>query len=118
MYLYYIQAMNFDTIIFKDKTFGSLLEDIYKNSKEKEKQLKALISQLKEFIHEPGDAVMMVPLLKEYLEISVKNDDALIKMAGIVQRVMNASSNEGGDLLTEKEKEMLFQSLQDLNTND
>ena len=101
MYLYYIQAMNFDTIIFKDKTFGSLLEDIYKNSKEKEKQLKALISQL-----------------KEYLEISVKNDDALIKMAGIVQRAMNASSNEGGDLLTEKEKEMLFQSLQDLNPND
>ena len=31
---------------------------------------------------------------------------------------MNASSNEGGDLLTEKEKEMLFQSLQDLNPND
>jgi len=110
--------MNFDTIIFKNKTFGSLLEDIYNNSKEKEKQLRALISQLKEFIHEPGDAVMMIPLLKEYLEISVKNDDALIKMAGIVQRAINASSNDGSELLTEKEKEMLFQSLQDLNTNE
>ena len=93
--------MNFDTVIFKNKTFGSLLEDIYNNSKEKEKQLRALITQL-----------------KEYLEISVKNDDALIKMAGIVQRAMNAASNDGGELLTEKEKEMLFQSLQDLNPND
>ena len=110
--------MDFDKVMWGSKKFSDLLKDIYTNSKEKEKQLKALISQLKEFIHEPGDAVMMVPLLKEYLEISVKNDDALIKMAGIVQRAMNASSNDGGDLLTEKEKEMLFQSLQDLNPND
>ena len=110
--------MEFEQEIFKGKTFSSLLEDIYRNSKNKEKQIREMIFQLKDMITEPGDAIMLVPLLQGYMEAGIKNDEALIKMAGIVQRAMNASSNEGGDLLTEKEKEMLFQSLQDLNPND
>ena len=70
-----------------------------------------MIAQLKEFINEPGDAVMIVPLLKEYLEISVKNDDALIKMAGIVQRAMaNNNTNEEG-LLSDRDKELLFEEI-------
>ena len=77
--------MDFNQVLFKDKTFSSLLEDIYKNATRKEKEIKALIDQLKPMIQEPGDAMMLVPLLKEYMEIAVKNDDALIKMAGIVQ---------------------------------
>jgi CRISPR/Cas system-associated endoribonuclease Cas2 len=101
--------MDFDKVIFGKKSFSSLLEDIYSNSKNKEKQLSAMIAQLKEFINEPGDAVMIVPLLKEYLEISVKNDDALIKMAGIVQRAMtNNNPNEEG-LLSDRDKELLFE---------
>jgi hypothetical protein len=63
-------------------------------------------------IQEPGDAMMLVPLLKEYMEIAVKNDDALIKMAGIVQRAMT-SNNQGGDegMLSERDKELLFQEI-------
>ena len=103
--------MDFDKVIFGKKSFSSLLEDIYSNSKNKEKQLSAMIAQLKEFINEPGDAVMIVPLLKEYLEISVKNDDALIKMAGIVQRAMtNNNPNEEG-LLSDRDKEILFEEI-------
>ena len=66
--------MDFDKVIFGKKSFSSLLEDIYSNSKNKEKQLSAMIAQLKEFINEPGDAVMIVPLLKEYLEIFNKGN--------------------------------------------
>ena len=88
--------MDFNQVLFKDKTFSSLLEDIYKNANRKEKEIKALIDQLKPMIQEPGDAMMLVPLLKEYMELAIKNDDALIKMAGIVQRGMN---NTGGNVL-------------------
>ena len=88
--------MDFNQVIFKDKTFSSLLEDIYKNANRKEKEIKALIDQLKPMIQEPGDAMMLVPLLKEYMELAIKNDDALIKMAGIVQRAMSNGGN-GGD---------------------
>jgi len=103
--------MDFDKVIFGKKSFSSLLEDIYSNSKNKEKQLSAMIAQLKEFINEPGDAVMIVPLLKEYLEISVKNDDALIKMAGIVQRAMTTNNTNDEGLLSDRDKELLFEEI-------
>lgn len=108
--------MDFNQVLFKDKTFSSLLEDIYKNATRKEKEIKALIDQLKPMIQEPGDAMMLVPLLKEYMEIAVKNDDALIKMAGIVQRAMT-SNTSGGDegMLSERDKELLFQEINSVN---
>lgn len=104
--------MDFNQVIFKDKTFSSLLEDIYKNANRKEKEIKSLIDQLKPMIQEPGDAMMLVPLLKEYMEIAVKNDDALIKMAGIIQRAMSNTQGEGdGGILSERDKELLFQEI-------
>jgi hypothetical protein len=104
--------MDFNQVIFKDKTFSSLLEDIYKNANRKEKEIKSLIDQLKPMIQEPGDAMMLVPLLKEYMEIAVKNDEALIKMAGIVQRAVGNTPSDGdGGLLSERDKELLFQEI-------
>ena len=102
--------MDFEKEIFKGKSFSSLLEDIYKNSKSKEKQIKDLILQLKDMIQEPGDAVMMVPLLQGYMEVAVKNDEALIKMAAIVQKAMslNKTAESDGELLSERDKELLF----------
>jgi hypothetical protein len=109
--------MDFNTItLFGKKTFADLLKEIHTNSSNKEKEIRALIDNLKPFITSAGDAVIIVPLIKDYLDVSVKNDDLLIKMAGIVQRAMN--SNTGGDdlLLTDSDKEMLFQSMNELDT--
>jgi hypothetical protein len=109
--------MDFNTItLFGKKTFADLLKEIHTNSSNKEKEIRALIDNLKPFINSAGDAVIIVPLIKDYLDVSVKNDDLLIKMAGIVQRAMN--SNTGGDdlLLTDSDKEMLFQSMNELDT--
>jgi len=58
---------------------------------------------------------MIVPLIKEYMELAIKNDDALIKMAGIVQRAMNTKAADSEELLTDEDKEMLFSSLQELD---
>ena len=58
---------------------------------------------------------MIVPLIKEYMELAIKNDDALIKMAGIVQRAMNSKAVDSEELLTDEDKEMLFSSLQELD---
>jgi predicted kinase len=44
----------------------------------------------------------------EYMEISVKNDDQLIKMAAIVQRLSTGASSSGdAGLLTEEEMQQL-----------
>jgi hypothetical protein len=65
----------FDNIIFKNKKFSDVLEEIYNNQKKKDQQVTALISELKPLISDIGDATLVVPLIKEYMEISVKNDD-------------------------------------------
>jgi len=95
-------------IIFDDKSFSDLLKEIHKNQSKKSKQLASLIAELRPLITSLGDATVVVPLIKEYMEISVKNDDQLIKMAAIVQRLSTGASNSGdGGLLTEEEMEQL-----------
>ena len=73
-----------DSNIFGKKKFSDILKEIYDNQKEKQKQISGLISELKPLISDIGDATLIVPLIKEYMEIGVKNDEQLIKMATIV----------------------------------
>ena len=95
-------------IIFDDKSFSDLLKEIHKNQSKKSKQLASLIAELRPLITNLGDATVVVPLIKEYMEISVKNDDQLIKMAAIVQRLSTGTTNTGdGGMLTEEEMEQL-----------
>tara|TARA_R110002167_G_scaffold321032_4_gene526833 strand:+ start:3512 stop:3898 length:387 start_codon:yes stop_codon:yes gene_type:complete len=95
-------------ILFDDKTFSDLLKEIHGNQTKKAKQLASLIAELRPLVQSLGDATVIVPLIKEYLEISVKNDDQLIKMAAIVQRLSTSSANGGdGGLLTDSEMEQL-----------
>ena len=98
-----------DNIVFGGKKFSDILEEIYNNQKKKEKQISALIAELKPLVNEIGDATLIVPLIKEYLEISVKNDEQLIKMATIIQRVMsNNGTAENGFGISEEEKAQLL----------
>ena len=95
-------------VIFDDKSFSDLLKEIHKNQSKKSKQLASLIAELRPLITSLGDATVVVPLIKEYMEISVKNDDQLIKMAAIVQRLSTGTSSTGdGGLLTEEEIQQL-----------
>ena len=95
-------------IIFDDKSFSDLLKEVHKNQSKKSKQLASLIAELRPLITSLGDATVVVPIIKEYMEISVKNDDQLIKMAAIVQRLSTGTSNTGdGGMLTEEEMEQL-----------
>ena len=95
-------------ILFDDKSFSDLLKEIHGNQKKKAKQLAQLIAELRPLVQSLGDATVVVPLIKEYLEISVKNDDALLKMAAIVQRLSTGTASSGdGGLLTEEEMAQL-----------
>ena len=108
--------MDFSQVkLFGKKNFSDLLKEIHVNQKDKEVQLRSLIEGLKPLITSPGEATMIVPLIKEYMELAIKNDDALIKMAGIVQRAMNSKAVDSEELLTDEDKEMLFTSLQELD---
>lgn len=108
--------MNFDEQeLFKGKSFSSLLKDIYTTTKSKEKQINILISELKPLIKNIGDATIIVPLIKEYLEVGVKNDEHLVKMAAVVQRAMTRTDSSTGEFsLTEDEKQQLIDTMNDM----
>ena len=101
--------------IFKGKTFQDLTRDIYENTINKKKQIDLLISEIHGFITTIDDVIMVAPIIKEYMEVSVKNDEHLVKLAGVLQRIISKSSgtNDETMLLSESEKDELMGTLQD-----
>lgn len=107
-------SQQFEKLVFGKKKFADLLEEIYTNQKRREAQVTALISELKPMVTDIGDATLIVPLIKEYMEIGVKNDDALIKMATLVQRALNSTTEDGGLGISDEEKQQLLEEMEKL----
>ena len=105
--------------IFGDKKFKDILEEIYINQKKKDKQISTLINELKPMVTDIGDATLIVPLIKEYLEIGVKNDEQLIKMATIVQRALSNSAEAGNGFdLSDEEKTQLLAEIEKISKDN
>ncbi|MDB4343269.1 hypothetical protein OAA25_00160 [bacterium] len=105
-----------DYEIFEGKTLSDVFKDIYDNSKTNKTQLEVLMKEVVGFIKDGDTAVQIIPMLKEYLEINVKNDEQLVKLATIVQRITAAekrvSADEGEFGLSEQEKEQLLNAIE------
>tara|TARA_R110002020_G_scaffold216088_1_gene423474 strand:- start:9235 stop:9570 length:336 start_codon:yes stop_codon:yes gene_type:complete len=109
---------DFDKIVFKKKKFSDILSEIYDNQKQKQQQISVLISELKPLIQDIGDATLIVPLIKEYLDLGIKNDEQLIKVATIIQRMVKSTENNGsGELISEEEKAQLMKEINKLKDN-
>ena len=69
-------------------------------------------------IQDTGDATIIVPLIKEYMEIGVKNDEQLIKVATILQRVFqNQDSGAEGFGISDEEREQLLREIDNIQNN-
>jgi hypothetical protein len=101
----------FDKIVFGKKKFSDILEEIYTNQQKKDKQVTTLINELKPMMEDIGDATLIVPLIKEYMEVGVKNDDLLIKMAALAQRAMNSEGGESALGISDEEKQQLLDEI-------
>jgi len=112
--------MDKDTEIFKGKSFANLAEDIYSTSKKKETQINLLIAELKPLISNIGDATIIVPLIKDYLEIGVKNDELIVKLSSLIQRMIanNGSGNDADFGISEEEKKQLLDTLGEIEDLD
>ena len=109
-----------DYEIFEGKSLSGLFKDIYENTKTNKTQLEVLMKEVVGFIKDGDTAVQIIPMLKEYLEINVKNDDQLVKVAAIVQRIIaaeNKGSSEEEFGLSEAEKEQLMGAIEDAATD-
>ena len=105
-----------DYEIFEGKTLSDVFKDIYDNSKTNKQQLEVLMKEVVGFIKDGDTAVQIIPMLKEYLEINVKNDEQLVKLATVVQRIMAAEkrvSDSGDEFgLSDAEKEQLMNAIE------
>ena len=109
-----------DYEIFEGKSLSGLFKDIYENTKTNKTQLEVLMKEVVGFIKDGDTAVQIIPMLKEYLEINVKNDDQLVKVAAIVQRIIAAESKGGSEDefgLSDAEKEQLLGAIEDAATD-
>ena len=111
--------MSKDKEIFEGKTFQDLTKDIYENSQKKKLQIDLLIQEIHGFITTIDDVVMVAPIIKEYMDASIKNDEHLVKLAGVLQRIISKSSGADDEsmLLSDAEKDELMGTLQDTVTD-
>jgi hypothetical protein len=107
--------MSLDFELYDGKKYSDLVKDIVKNHKSKQNQIKALTDQLVNMVSEPGDAVVIVPLIKGYLDSDIKNDEALVKLAQIMQKANQTEAGVDG-MFSDKDLEMLFSDIQKTTT--
>ena len=107
--------MEKDFNIFDGKNFSDLSKEIYDNSKLKKTQLDLLIQEVHGYIQGIEDIALVGPIIKELFDASIKNDDNLLKLATVIQRIMNKQADAVDDtaLLSEDEKEELMASYED-----
>ena len=107
--------MSTDFELFPGNNLSGLFKDIYDNQQTKKQRISELIAEMKKVIRHAGDMAVIGPIIKDLVDTSVKNDDALIKMAAIAQRIIGAQHKAEGDsgFLSDDEKEQLLKQLEE-----
>lgn len=108
--------MELEKEVFKGKTVSDLVEEVYNKHKSQDGLIKQEITRLVDMIESPGDAIVIVPLLKGFMDSSLKNDEVLMKILSLFQKAEEKKKETGQDsgVLTEKDIEQLFSEVTDL----
>jgi HPt (histidine-containing phosphotransfer) domain-containing protein len=102
--------MSTDFELFPGKNLSGLFKDIYQNQVNKKEKISSMIDEFKKMVRHAGDVAVMGPIIKDLIDSSVKNDDHLIKLATIAQRIVAAdkkSEGEAGFLSAEERAQLL-----------
>jgi ABC-type transporter Mla subunit MlaD len=91
---------NFDDVtLFGNTSLSDIFKQIHRNNKDTDKQINELIDALKPLASSnAGSAVMLMPTVKDLIDVNVKNNEQLIKMAGIAQRASTASASNNQEI--------------------
>jgi hypothetical protein len=100
-------------VVFGDKTLSDVFEDIYKNTDSKREQINTFITKLVRQIRTPEDAAVISPIIKDFMEVNVKNDEHIVRIAQIAQRAIAIGTKAASstELLTEEEKQQLLSNI-------
>lgn len=104
--------MAFDNVIFDGKTLSDMFSDVYKNAENKRAQINQFIASMVKLIRTPEDAAVLGPVIQSFLEVNVKNDEHIVRLVQIAQRLV-AVNNKNTDtgLLSEEEKNQLLKNV-------
>ena len=98
-----------DVTVFGSTSLSDLFKQIHKNNKDIDKQIGEFIDTLKPMASSnAGSAVMLMPTVKDLIDVNVKNNEQLIKMAAIAQRAATVSNNSNNELIDMSEIEALL----------
>ena len=106
--------MSTDFELFPGKNLSGLFEDIYNNQINKKKHISEVIHELRKMVRHAGDMAVIGPIIKDLIDTSVRNDDQLVKLATIAQRIIASNQKSEGDsgFLTEAEREQLLAEIE------
>jgi hypothetical protein len=102
---------NFDEVtLFGNTSLADLFKQIHRNNKDIDKQINELIDNIKPLAtSNAGSAVMLMPTVKDLIDVNVKNNDQLLKMAGIAQRAASINASTGNELINMDEINALLE---------
>lgn len=105
--------MSYKEELFDGKTLSDVFSDVYKNTDTKRKQINAVVVKLLEMVSDPNSATIFAPIIREYMDVSVKNDEHIVRLAQIAQRLVSTTSKEGDfdGILSEEEKSSLLKDI-------
>jgi hypothetical protein len=109
----YVYMANLDFEVCEGKTFRDLCKEVVDRSQSKRDQLDTLISDVRSLIKNANDAQVFLPRIKEFLDVGIKNDEQIVKIAAVAQRLHSTQIEvTGGDTigLSEEEKEELIKN--------
>ena len=102
---------NLDFEVYDGKSFRDLCKEVVDRSQSKKDQLDTLFSEVRRLIQNANDAQVFLPRIKEFLDTGVKNDEQLIKLIAVLQRLQSSQIEAtGGDTtgLSDDEKDQLI----------
>ena len=117
--------MNKEIVLFtkdgQDFTFEDILRTIYQNAEEKKINIQKTADHVSSKIQTIQDAVILMPQLIALQDAAIRNDDAIVKMAAIVQRGMGkikANKFNADDVvgITPEERKMLIAQAKEMRS--
>jgi hypothetical protein len=106
-------ALDLTQLVFQDKKLEDLIKEVYDNHKSQDETLKKEIARLLGMISSPGDAIVIIPMIKSLMDSSLKNDESILKLVQVFQKSSDTKKDTEDDLgiLTEKDVEQLFSEI-------
>jgi hypothetical protein len=105
--------MAFETEIFDGKTLSDMFSDVYRNTDKKREQINQFVANMVKLIRTPEDAAVLGPVIKDFLDVNVRNDEHIVRLVQIAQRLVavNSKTPSNDMILTEEEKNQLLNNI-------